>query len=183
MFCDCFNQFLSAEAPALLTVRYLNFENDNCNKILWELKKHQLLSSVFDLNYSYTTTEIKIKTEYNCFNKKFDLQLLSKILTRHRLTINILENEVNNTKQHSLMINVNPNFQHLLGKTVEIEKYIKCLKEYIAIKNLPLKIFGGNAHTFSLSELEVENQNHQLSLQLLQLFSSFKNFYSVEFDS
>ena len=153
------------------------------DKILWELKKHQLLSSVFDLNYSYTTTEIKIKTEYSCFDKKFDLQLLSKILSRHRITINILENEVNNTKQHSLKINVNHNFQHLLGKTVEIEKYIKCLKEYISIKILPLNIFGGNAHTFSISELEVENQNHQLSLQLLQLFSSFKNFYSEEFDA
>ena len=182
MSCHCFNQILSEEVPTLSAVSYIKFENDNCSKITWELKKHQVLSSIFNLNYSYSTTEIKIKTEYNCFDKKFDLQILSKILNKHRITLEILENEVNKSKQHDLKINVNPNFQHLLGKTVEIEKYIKCLKEYISIKSLPLKIFGGNVHTFSIIELEVENQNHQLSLQLLQLFFSFKNFYSVEFD-
>lgn len=176
MVCHCFNNILpeSEDFPSLPVVSYLQFEKELSSKLYWEIKQHQNLKSI-----SHSTIK-KLKKD-KCIKKKIQLIYLQRLLKKHWTTINMLEVEVNKSKQHELKINVNQNFHYLLGKRCEIVKYMKCLKEYIGVKSQPLTIYG--LLYGPITDFEIEHKNHQFSLQLLELFSSFKDFYSADFDS
>ena len=182
MYCQCFKNILTKYSPEFSSTQaYLEFEISNCLKIKEEIAKKNLVSSILHLNTSYLTTEIKLKND-NCTINKYQLNCLYIVLSKHWETLNILENEVNKAKQQTLKIEVPKHFQHFLTQTNTISDYIKCVKIYIYTKSSPLRIYGNNIHSYSTDELKIENKNHLSSLKFLQLFSSFKEFYSADFE-
>ena len=182
MNCECFKKILSEVSDFSKTDKYLETETGNSSKLFWELQRHKNVSSLRDINNSYLTTDIKIKSEFNCNDKKFELKCVLDILNRHYHTLMELENVSNRCKQQQLNIEIPYKLQHVLGKTNKISEYIKCMKEYINFKKLPLLVYGSNIHSFSIDDLQNENQSHKNSLLILQLFYSLRNFYSVSFD-
>lgn len=182
MYCECFQKILTEVSDFTTTGTYLENETGNCSKIFWELQRHKSVSSLNGLNTSYLTTPINIKNKFNCNDKKIKLSCALNILNRHHQTLMILEDAIAKSKQQDLNIEIPFKIQHVLGKTNKISEYIKLMKEYIRVKQVPLRINGYNLPAFALENLQNENQNHKNSLLILQLFYSLKNFYSVSFD-
>ena len=189
MSCKCFDislhsfEFLPKDISSRNDqLDYAQFELKNCEALSKQIKKKNLVSSTFELNSSGVITKIKLKNKATCLNKKYSAIIINNLFCKHIQTLNFLENEVNLTKQHDLNIMIPIPFQHLLGGVNTIVNYIKCVKEYIVVKSEPYRRYTPNISLISTEELELENNHHEKSLYLLELFCSFKNFYSVSFD-
>lgn len=183
MTCLCFKKILFQEDSKIHSIKnYIESEKDICNKLLWEISKHNIVSSTINLNNnSYLTTEINFKNE-NCYSKSFNLACLYKILQRHYKTISLLEDRMNKTKQQSLQIGID-GVEKYLSKNNTTKNYIDCLREYIVTKARPIRICGDNLDSYSILELKLEVEKHLQSINFLQFFYSLKNFYKSDFDA
>ena len=64
-----------------------------------------------------------------------------------------------------------------------LKNYIDCLREYIVTKARPIRLYSDNVDSYSILELQLEVEKHMQSLNLLQFFSSLKNFYKPDFET
>ena len=183
MTCLCLKKILFQEDSKIYSVKsYIESEKDICNNLLWEINQHHIVSSTINLNNnSYLSTEIHFKHE-NCYSKSFNLACLYKILQRHYKTLSILEDGMNKTKQQSLKIEIS-GIEKYLSTVNTLKNYIDCLREYIVTKARPIRLYSDNVDSYSILELQLEVEKHMQSLNLLQFFSSLKNFYKPDFET
>ena len=125
MECHCFNQILSTNPTLTTFVKdFLKVEKKICSRLCWELNRHILLNAAILLNTTYAKkpsenlTELKVKKEFDCFHKKFQITSFKKLINRHFVALNILEFQVNSTNQPQFLIKIADPFKNLLCKGV-----------------------------------------------------------------
>lgn len=157
-----------------------------CRNFQKEIWRHNTLSEHVKINISSfgqrNPTEIKLKEKFKCHSRQFSVNSLFKLLDRHYNTVNSLEYLILRSNQQKLMVYIGENFERMLGHTNTAENFVKFLKEYLQTKLLLLKNNKDQVMTSCTKELEEELENYQHTMKILQLFYSFKDFFSVEFD-
>ena len=150
------------------------------------------MNAAIPLNTTYAKkpnlTELKVKKEFDCFQKKFQITSFKKLINRHFVALNILEFQVNSTNQPQFLIKIADPFKHLLCKGVfdnsnSISNYIKCVREHVNTKISALSKLKEDHLVCDLNLFAQELQNYQHTLNNIQLFFSLKDFYSSDFDN
>ena len=178
MDCHCFEYVLVKDLPdSNNTEEFLKQEIKLCSDLYWEINKHKSLyySKVFFKNRKKYFNEEKhyemFQTKKNiCFNQKFYSGCHYKIYQRHLEALNVLENELNRTKQHGLDVYVHRSLHGIhIGRT-EIQTYICSLRKYL-ISGIP----DENLKSFEYTGLETQLQKYVHTLKLIQLFYTFQD--------
>ena len=189
MECHCFNKIVCAVFPNCSEISYIEKERAVCAALINEINRHKILKTALEINKSdfshsnYTEIKIKDQAYFNCIDKKFKAQVLYQLLSRHFDTLTILQMQVSKTKQHQFIVCIDNTFKHVLGNTNTVSNYLNHLKNHVAERLNDLKNYLKNNYFYSTKELKSEIEKHQRSLNILQLFYSFKDYYSLDFDS
>ena len=179
MTCACFARIVLEALPTtpvkrLLVEDYLKLETENSSRLFWEIKKHQLVSK------AKATQNLTCKEKFKECSEKFVLEILFNLYRRHHATLQILETQVIGKKYRKLTIEVPKNSyaNDFLGGSNQIYDYIYYMKKFIFELAKTVKVF--NYTTNHIDALMRELENHQNSLNLLQLIYSLEKNDAAE---
>ena len=178
MDCHCFESVLVKDIPdSNNTEEFLKQEIKVCSDLYWEINKHKYL---YYSKFFFKSTKKDIEGERHfkifetknniCYNQKFYSGCYYKIYQRHLEALNVLENELNRTKQHGLDVFVHRSLHGIhIGRT-EIQEYIYSLRKYL-ISDIP----DENYKSFEHTGLKIHLQKYVHTLKLIQLFYTFQD--------
>lgn len=193
MECTCFDEVFSYfersyGAEYTFSNNFLSIALNACNKLRRVLNNHKNLSDHINLNQScvakYNLTEIKLKENYDCHSKPLSSTSLYKLMDLHYKLLDRLEYLISRSNQQKFIIFISNPFKHLLGNSNTVLNFVKCLKEYLQNKLISLKNDSNKAVTFNdTKELELEYLNLEETMKILELFDSFRDYFSSDYDN
>ena len=101
----------------------------------------------------------------------------------HYKLLDKLELLISRSNQQKFLIYTSNPFKHLLGNSNTASNFVKCLKEYLQNKLVTLKTNAYKGVTFNdTKELEAEFINLEETMKILEIFNSFRDYFSADYD-